>query len=75
MTILLQSHARPLIINEFMSWAKTYPEHGRRSEADGLRFFQYVRDKKAELLEFRSPGHDQWPIIRTWLFEADLIAK
>jgi hypothetical protein len=75
MTILLQAHARSLIIEEFATWAKQYPRNGRHSEADGLQFYQHLLYQKAELLEFRSPGHDKWPIISTWLIEVDLITK
>ena len=73
MTILLQSHARQLITREFDSWARRFPRQGGYTEADGLLFFQYMQNKKTELLAFRFPGHDQWPDIRAWLVSDGLI--
>ena len=74
MTILLQSDARRLILQEFGIWANNYPRQHQHSQADGLLFFQHLQNHKSHLLQFRYPGQDQWGVVERWLSDAKLIS-
>jgi len=59
------SPARTAIIEEWDAWAKKHPE--KIKVAGGMLFFNYLQNKRTDLLlDFKSPG-DKWQVIHSWL--------
>jgi hypothetical protein len=67
------SPARIAIIEEWDAWAKKHPERARI--AGGIRFFNYLQDKRADLLlDFRSSS-SKWETIHSWLLTAQKVRR
>jgi hypothetical protein len=53
------------ILHEWDFWAKEHPEAA--SLSGGLRFFEYLKNHRPDLLmDFRASG-DKWKTVRSWL--------
>jgi hypothetical protein len=59
------SPAKLAILQEWDAWSKEHPEAA--SFSGGLRFFEYLKNRRPDLLmDFRAPG-DKWKTVRSWL--------
>jgi hypothetical protein len=59
------SPAKLAILQEWDFWAKEHPEAASRSGS--LRFFEYLKYRRPDLLmDFRASG-DKWKTVRSWL--------
>jgi hypothetical protein len=57
--------AKLAILHEWDFWAKEHPEAA--SLSGGLRFFEYLKNRRPDLLmDFRASG-DKWKTVRSWL--------
>jgi len=57
--------AKLAILHEWDFWAKEHPEAA--SLSGGLRFFEYLKNHRPDLLmDFRASG-DKWKTVRSWL--------
>jgi hypothetical protein len=59
------SPAKLAVLQEWDSWAKEHPEAA--SLSGSLRFFEYLKNRRPDLLvDFRASG-DKWKTVRSWL--------
>ena len=59
------SPAKLAILQEWDFWAKEHPEAA--SCSGSLRFFEYLKYRRPDLLmDFRASG-DKWKTVRSWL--------
>ena len=59
------SPAKLAILQEWDFWAKEHPEAA--SLSGSLRFFEYLKNRRPDLLmDFRASG-DKWKTVRSWL--------
>jgi hypothetical protein len=57
--------AKVAIVQEWDVWSKTHADNN-----GGLLFFQYLQDRRPDLLlDFKTPG-DKWQTVHAWLLSA-----
>jgi hypothetical protein len=67
------SPAKLAILSEWDVWAKKYPPKAMGS--NGMLFFEYLQQKRPDLLlDFKSSG-DKWTIVHTWLLTARKVKR
>jgi hypothetical protein len=57
--------ARRAVLHEWDAWAKENPEDAKAGMS-GMMFFNYLQQKRPELLDFKFPG-DKWQQVKAWL--------
>ncbi len=68
-----KDEASPAQIAIIEEWAKKHPDRTRI--AGGILFFNYLQDKRADLLlDFRSSG-SKWETIHSWLLTAQKVRR
>jgi len=56
--------ARRAILREWDDWTKNNPTAGALK---GMAFFNYLRNERSELLDFKSGTVDKWQTVHGWL--------
>jgi hypothetical protein len=64
MASMKKEEARLAVLSEYDKWAKKNPNDA--AMMGGFRFFQYLQNKRSNLLDFRAVG-DEWQIVHSWL--------
>lgn len=67
--------AKRQLIREWDIWAKeNIPSDRKANGDDGLIFFGHLKKNRADLLDFRTKGQNQWQIIHGWLLRESRVA-
>jgi hypothetical protein len=70
---MTKEDARIQIVAQWPKWAKANKvEQG--TGRDALLFFNFIQDKRPDLLAFRSSG-DKWQAVHGWLLNGRLISS